>query len=70
MNEMKIVDEDSEIFPYLPSFIEAKKWAEIFTNSTKGEVQAKDINAAYDEIIHWKKIYLKFHQVNQERILS
>ena len=58
-NEMNIVHEKSEIFAYLPSFIEAKKCAETLTNSTKGEVQAKDINPAYDEIIHWKKNLFK-----------
>ena len=39
----------------MPSFVEAKKCAEILANSTKGVVQAKNINAAYGEIIHWKK---------------
>ena len=58
-NEMNIIHEESEIFAYLPSFIEAKKCAEILTNSTKSEVQAKDINTAYDEIIHWKKNIFK-----------
>ena len=56
---MNIVHEESEIFAYLPSFIEAKRCAEILTNSTKGEVQEKDINAVYDEIIHWKKNLFK-----------
>ena len=57
---MNIVHEESEIFAYLLSFIEAKKCAKILTNSTKGEVQVKDINAAYDQIMHWKKILFKF----------
>ena len=43
------------LFAYLATFVEAKKCAEILTNITKGEVQAKDINAACDEVIHWKK---------------
>ena len=54
-NEMTIVHEESDIFANLPSFVEAKKCAEILANSTKGVVQSKNINAAYDEIIHWKK---------------
>ena len=54
-NKMAIVHEESDIFAHLPSFVEAKKCEEILTNSTKGVVQTKDINAAYDEIIHWKK---------------
>ena len=41
-NEMAIVHEESDIFAYLPSFVEAKKCAENLTNSTKGVVQAKD----------------------------
>ena len=56
---MNIVREESEILANLPSFIEAKKCAEILTNSTKGEVQVKDINAADYEIIHWKKNLFK-----------
>ena len=58
-NEMNIKHEEGEIFAYLPSFIEAKKCVEILTNSTKGEMQAKDINAAYDEIMHWNKNIFK-----------
>ena len=55
-NEMNIkVHEKSEIFANLPWFIEAKKCAEVLANTTKGEVEVKDINAVYDEIIHWKQ---------------
>ena len=48
----------SEIFAYFPSFVKAKKCAEILTSTTNGEVQAKD-NADYDEIMHWKKNLFK-----------
>ena len=51
---MNIVREECKIFAYLLSLIEAKKCGEILSNSTKDEVQVKDINAAFDEIIHWK----------------
>ena len=51
---MNIVHEECEIFVYLLSFIAAKKCDEILSNSTKDEVQVKDINAAFDEIILWK----------------
>ena len=58
-NEINILHEESKIFANLPSFVEAKKCAEILTNSIKGEVQVKNINTAYDEIIHWKKNIFK-----------
>ena len=48
----------SEIFAYFPSFVKAKKCAEILTNTTNGEVQAND-NADYVEILHWKKNLFK-----------
>ena len=57
-NEMNIVYEECEIFAYFPSFVKAKKCAEILTNTTNGEVQAND-NADYDEILHWKKNLFK-----------
>ena len=58
-NEMSIVHEESDIFAYLSSFVEERKCAEILTNITKDGVEAKDINTAYDEIIHWKKNLFK-----------
>lgn len=58
-SEMNIVYHQSEIFAYLPSFIEVRKCAKIRTNSGKGKVQAKGINAAYDEIINWEKKLFK-----------
>ena len=57
---MAIIHEESYIFGYLPSFVQAKKCAEILAHSTNGVVQAIDINAAYDEIIYWKKNLFKF----------
>ena len=59
MNKMAIVHKESDVFAYLPSFVETKKCVKILTNSTKGVVQAKDINAAYHEIRHWKKNLFK-----------
>ena len=58
-NKMTIVHEESDIFAHLPSFFEAQKCAKILTNNTKGIVQTKDINAAYDEIIQSKKNLFK-----------
>ena len=42
-NEINILHEESKFFANLPSFVEAKKCAEILTNSIKGEVQVKNL---------------------------
>ena len=55
---MSIVHEESDVFDYLPSFVEAKQCGEILTNRTKGVVKAKDINAAYDDINTLEKEFI------------